>query len=165
MFQTGEFVVKAGKGVCRVSEIGGLNITGMDKNRKYYTLIPMNDPDGRIYVPVDKAETSLRKTMTEEEAREFLAKVPAINELKIENEKLRETRYKEALKSYNPETIAELVKTTYTRKKKRDLEGKKCTAADERYFKQAEALLCMELAYVFKIDMKQASEMMRNSVK
>ena len=40
-----------------------------------------------------------------------------------------------------------ILKLLNARKQKRFAEGKKCTASEERYFKQAEENLCSELAF------------------
>ena len=63
----------------------------------------------------------------------------------INNEKLREQNYKEAVRANNPEALVAIIKMIYQRKQKRLAQGKKCTATDARYFQIAENLLYMEL--------------------
>ena len=36
MFEIGDYVICGNKGVCRVEDIATLDITGVDKKRKYY---------------------------------------------------------------------------------------------------------------------------------
>ena len=52
-----------------------LDIQGIDKNRLYYLLIPINDKNDKIYLPVDASAYKLRKIMTEEEVYVLIAKI------------------------------------------------------------------------------------------
>ena len=65
--------------------------------------------------------------------------------LEVNNEKLREQNYKEAVRANDPEALVAIIKMIYQRKQKRLAQGKKCTATDARYFQIAENLLYMEL--------------------
>ena len=58
---------------------------------------------------------------------------------------MREQRYKEVIKSNDPEALVSVIKMIYQRKKVRLEQGKKSTSYDERYFQTAENLLYMEL--------------------
>ena len=145
MFQIGDYVVKPVTGVCRVEDILYLNISGADKDRQYYLLIPMDNAGERIYVPVDSADTKIRKVMTKEEAEELIRKVPGIEETWIKSDKEREYQYKAVLKSGNPELLVGIIKSLYLRKKRRLENGKKNTSVDEHYYRQAENQLYEEL--------------------
>ena len=57
--------------------------------------------------------------------------------LEVNNEKLREQNYKEAVKANDPEALVAIIKMIYQRKEKRLAQGKKCTATDARYFQLA----------------------------
>ena len=70
---------------------------------------------------------------------------PEIPSVWVNNEKLREQNYKEAVKANDPEALVAIIKMIYQRKEKRLAQGKKCTATDARYFQLAENLLYMEL--------------------
>ena len=70
-YQTGEFVVKPITGVCRVEEILHLEMSGADSKKLYYRLVPLDNLQEKIYVPVSDSETSLRPCMTAEEAWKF----------------------------------------------------------------------------------------------
>lgn len=41
MYQIGDLIVYGGEGVCRVEEIGVPKISGINKQRQYYTLAPL----------------------------------------------------------------------------------------------------------------------------
>ena len=71
--------------------------------------------------------------------------IPDVNEIWVANEKVREQRYKEAVRSNNPVELIGIIKLIYTRKKERLDKGKKTTAIDEKYFRIAEERLYSEL--------------------
>ena len=58
---------------------------------------------------------------------------------------MREQKYKEIIKSNDPEALVSVIKMIYQRKKTRFEQGKKSTSSDDKYFQMAENLLYMEL--------------------
>lgn len=54
MFEIGNYVVHAGEGICEISDITMMNVSGAD--RKYYILIPNEERAAKVYIPVDNAE-------------------------------------------------------------------------------------------------------------
>ena len=155
MFHIDEYVMHVTGGICQVKGISPLEISGADKNRKYYLLVPIRDKSGKVYVPVDN-DAAVRKVITDDEARELIEEIPAIEEIDIENDKLREAKYKEAIKGCDPKDLVKVLKNLNNRRIKRIREGKKTTATDDKYFKLAEDNLLNELAFVLK---KEKSEM------
>ena len=155
MFHIDEYVMHVTGGICQVKGISPLEISGADKNRKYYLLVPIRDKSGKVYVPVDN-DAAVRKVITDDEARELIEEIPALEEIDIENDKLREAKYKEAIKGCDPKDLVKVLKNLNNRRIKRIREGKKTTATDDKYFKLAEDNLLNELAFVLK---KEKSEM------
>ncbi len=156
MYQIGDYVVKANTGLCQVQEITHLDHLSTDKDKLYYLLVPIADQKTKIYTPIDTA--TLRKALDSSEAWDLIHHISDIHEITIENEKQRELKYKEALKSTDPTILVSVIKTMYLRNLERNAQGKKATAMDERYFRVAESLLYSELAFAIgrdKSDMKQ----------
>ena len=106
---------------------------------------PIEDEKDKIYVPVSNSDSRLRLCLTKEEAWNLIKRIPEIPTAWINNEKLREQNYKDAVKANDPEALVAIIKMIYQRKEKRLAQGKKCTATDARYFQLAENLLYMEL--------------------
>ena len=146
MFEIGEYVVCGNKGVCSVENITTLNISGVDKDRKYYILKPLYMAGSTVYVPVDSPKESMRGVLTHQEAEEFIGSIPEIEQLTIVNDKLSEQIYKECLKTNSPVELVKIIKTIYLRKQKRIEAGRKITAVDAKYFHIAEENLYGELA-------------------
>jgi CarD family transcriptional regulator len=165
MYVIGDYIVKYSDGVCRVDDITHLNMSGVDKNKLYYLLIPVGDNKRKVYVPVDTTDTTIRKAMTEEEALHLIDEIPDIDNNWSENEKEREHQYKEAAKSCNPKALIAIIKTTYMRNMKRTQQGKKKTLVDERYFKMAQDNLYMELGFALHREANTIEQLIKESVK
>lgn len=159
MYKIGDYIVKNGNGVCKVEDLVHLDFDGADKKKTYYLLVPVEDTKGRVYVPTDTTDTSVRRAMTKKDALELLHKIPEIEEQWIENDKLREKKYKEVLKNNVPEELVGIIKMTYLRKMKRLEEGKRNAVVDERYFRIAEKTLYTELGFALHMDRDEVCRM------
>ena len=144
-YEVGNFVSKPVTGICKIEDILYLDQQGEKNNKLYYLMRPIEEVQGKIYVPVSNSDSGLRLCLTKEEAWQLIERIPEIPTAWTDNEKMREQKYKEAVKSNNPEALVAIIKMIYQRKQKRLAQGKKCTATDARYFQIAENLLYMEL--------------------
>lgn len=145
MFEVGEYIVYGTKGVCQVEDITTMQMGDMPKSQ-YYVLQPVGQKGSKIYVATNNQKTIMRKILTPSEARELVQEIPQIEELWLDNEKVREEKYKECIRSCECRDLVKIIKTLYLRKEKRIREGKKITATDERYLKMAEDNLYSELS-------------------
>lgn len=78
MFEIGEYVACGNKGVCIVENITTLDISGVDKERKYYILKPKYQTGSTVYVPVDSSKESIRRVLNREEAAKLIDAIPEI---------------------------------------------------------------------------------------
>lgn len=145
MFEVGEYVVYGSKGVCRIEDITHIEISGADKNRLYYVLTPI-DSGGKIYAPTDNQKITMRKVITREEADRLIKEMPEIEVLWFADDKQREAKYKEVMRTCDYRSWVSIVKTLYLRKKERTAQGKKVTSLDEKYMRVAENELYSELS-------------------
>lgn len=164
VYAIGDYVIKANDGVCKVEDILHLDIPDTDKNKLYYLLIPVADKGGKLYLSTEKADQNLRKVLSEREAWEVIKKIPDIEAMWIENDKLREQKYKEAIQSCDPVALVGIIKTLYLRKQKRIKQGKKNTATDERYFQMAEDQLYAELAVAIGKEKKEIGKIITDTI-
>jgi len=151
MFATGDYVIYGRVGICRVKGVTTMEMAGVPGDRLYYVLSPNGKSDGTIYTPVDGMKQVLRPVMTKEEAENLISSLPEIEELSIENEKLREEKYKECMRTCDGTELFRIIKTIYSRKRKRLKCGKRVTAVDERYMKLAEDNLYSELSLLLGV--------------
>lgn len=146
MFKKGEYVVSGNKGVCIVEDITQLNISGVDREREYYILKPVYMTGSTIYVPVDTADSSLRRVLSREEADQLIRGIPEIPLITISNDKLLEQEYRGCMRTNDCAEWIRIIKTIYLRKQKRLAAGRKVTALDAKYYRLAEDNLYGELA-------------------
>lgn len=151
MFKTGDYVVYGHTGICRVMGVTTMDMSGISKDRLYYILRPDGASEGKIYTPVDGMKLVLRPIMTKEEAEALIEEIPSIQPLDIDNEKLREEKYRECIRSCECREMIRIIKTIYFRKRSRLSQGKKVTATDERYMKIAEDNLYSELSMLLDV--------------
>ena len=144
-YEIGDLVSKPVTGICKIEDILYLTPQDEKNNKLYYLMRPIEDEKDKIYVPVSNSDSRWRLCLTKEEAWNLIKRIPEIPTAWINNEKMREQNYKEAVKANDPEALVAIIKMIYQRKQKRLAQGKKCTATDARYFQIAENLLYMEL--------------------
>lgn len=99
MFQKGEFIIYGNKGVCEVTDISKITISGASRDRLYYVLQPAQDKEGRIFTPVDGQKTEMRRILNRKEAAELIDSIPSIGNLWVADERQRELNYKQAVNS------------------------------------------------------------------
>ena len=143
MYQTGDFIVKATTGICRVEKVAPLE--GLSKELYYY-LSPLGEPNSWLYIPVNRAAKTIRKALSPQEAQALIHSVSQVPEIQVENEKQREQCYRNAVKSNDPKTLLSIIKTLYLRQEELTRRGKKPNTVDDTYFRMAEKLLYPELS-------------------
>ena len=145
MFSIGDLVIYGNNGVCQVMGVTSPHLLGVDDERLYYELKPYQK-DGKIMTPVENPKLPMRHILSEEEASQLIEDIPSIEMLMIENDKVRESQYKECIRSTDCRKWISIIKTLYNRRIERQHQGKRMTATDERYLKQAEDYLYSELS-------------------
>lgn len=158
MFNRGDYIIYGTSGVCQVEDITTMNMQGIPRDRLYYVLNPSSQRGGKIYIPVDNQKTLMRRILTQEEAARLIDTIPEIEELWITNEKMREEKYKECMRSGDCREWIKIIKTLYMRKMQRSAQGKKITSTDEKYLKMAEDYLYSELEIPLEIPKSQMEQ-------
>lgn len=151
MFQKDELIMCGGHGVCRVVNITGNPIDRLDKVRKYYVLEPVFEKGSTVYTPVDNSKVVMRKIMNKKEANDLIRQVSDMEVVWIQEEKGREQMYKEAIRTYDSNSLARIVKTLYLRRQSRLDSGKKVLSSDEQYLHKAEELLYSEMSLALSL--------------
>lgn len=100
---------------------------------------PVHEKHGKVFTPVDNEKIVMRRVISKEEAEKLIREIPQIEGLWIGNEKQREEKYRECMKSCKCAEWVRIIKTLYERKVSRLKQGKKITATDERYLRMAKA--------------------------
>ena len=158
MFEKGEFIVYGRNGVCSVEDVKPMNLDGVDSERLYYVLRPVNSQGSTIFTPIDNKKVPMRRIISREEAVTLIDRIPEIEALKIPNEKLCEEQYKAAMQTCDCADLVKVLKTIYLKKQKRTAVGKKITSTDEKYFHMAENNLYTELSILIDVPKAQMEE-------
>ena len=156
MFEIGNYVVNPSNGICRIADIVQLDFQEDSNARQYYLLVPTQNEEAKVYISMNGAEKRIREVMSSNEAWETIESMTDIRPVQIENDRMREQYYKDAINSCEMCKLIGAAKTMYGRRMKRDQEGKKLTAVDERYSKLVENAIYSELAFALG---KSQSEM------
>ena len=164
MFDTGDYIVYAGEGVCVVEDIGSPNVSGVNKDRLYYTLSPLYRT-GRVFAPVD-TNVFMRPVISREEAIDLIRGMPEVNGELYENSNLRflTEHYQRAIQSYTCAGLVKLMKDVWLKRSHVAAQGKKLGQIDERYMKRAEDMLYGELAVALDIDRSEVHGYIENAL-
>ena len=146
MYSVGDYIVYGSNGVCKINDVGPVNMSGADKGKLYYTMTPCYIRSSSIFTPVDNERVVMRKVMSKNEAEDFIDNLSSISNLKIVDEKKRDQEYRSAVLTCDPKVIVGLLKTINDRMNQRQAEGKKVTSSDTKYLHMAEDSLYGELA-------------------
>lgn len=164
MFEKDQLIMCGGHGVCRVVNITGNPIDRLDKVRKYYVLEPVFEKGSTVYTPVDNDKVIMRRIMNREEAEELVGRITGIDTVWIQEEKSREQMYKDAIRTYDCQSLVQIIKTLYMRKQSRLKEGKKVLSSDEQYLRKAEELLYSEMSLALSIPKNEVEAYIRKAV-
>lgn len=164
MYRSGDYVVKIPEGVCKIEAVGTIDMSGIDKRKQFYSLVPVVENTSKIYIPVDKADGRIRSVISREDAMSFIKSIPGIEVKEISDERMREREYKDAILSGDYEKLVSVIKLIYMRIQKRSKQGRKATATDDRYFRQAENILFSELSFVLDIPKDRMEQFIADTI-
>lgn len=164
MFKIGEYVVYGMNGVCRVEEIGPMSLSGIDSNKVYYTLLPLYTKGSRVFTPVDNQKVVMRPVISKQDACNLIDEMKNVEQIEVADDKHRELVYKEALKSCDCRELIRIINTVLKRKEERLAQGKKMSACDERYLKQAQDSLYGEFAISLKMEKDEVEDYIEHRI-
>lgn len=139
MFKKDDTVLYAQRGVCKI----------VDADDCFYTLCPIYSKDILIKVPIT-SDTKMRKILSKEEIDNAIQNMAEI--AWIENDKARQTAFRNILSSADRKKIIGLIRIIFIKQQELRKQRKKLHIADERIFKEAEALLYNEFAFVLNLN-------------
>lgn len=153
MYQPEDLILYGSSGVCRVEHIGPIDqhLSKTDSDRLYYTLSPLYG-SGYIYAPVDSA-VFMRPIIDADEVNELIDQIGTLEQAppSAMTPKALADRYHTALQSHScQELLSLLAELDFKRK-----EGKKLGQIEQRYQKQAEALLFGEFSSALGIPLDE----------
>ena len=129
--------------------------------------------DGRLIVDVpgrigyvsqfysldEEKEVTVFDYLSEQKAKELLDNLTEVGILNVKNEKYREQEYKDCISSFCPENWVKVLKTLYSRTKRRG----SMTSMDKKYQLLLEHALSSEMNYVLGIPAGEMTELIKKS--
>ncbi len=164
LFKKGEYIIYGTTGVCLVKDITTMDREDVPKERLYYVLEPTGSDGGRIMTPVEGNKNTMRKVLTKDQAYALIDSMKYIDRLQVTDERQREEKYKEALKTCDCREWVGIIKTLSQRKKDRMTHGKRLTEVDERYMRKAKENLYGELSIPLGISVEEVEEFITSRI-
>lgn len=157
MFTQGEHIVYGLNGICRVEHVGNSPYDAAD-SRTYYLLVPLSGAaTSSILTPVDNERVPMRRLMTRTEMDALIGDIPTIEPLTVPIEKKRREVYHAAVRSLDPRSYVQVIKTVRLRRAELTAAHKHFPVTDLEYGQLARHLLYSECAQVLGVD-EQAAE-------
>lgn len=158
MYQVGDYIIYGMNGVCKVEEIGPMNLSGIDSDKLYYTLSPLYTKGSRVFTPVDNQKVVMRAVISKADVCKLIDEMKDMELIEEKDDKRREAAYKEALKSCDCKEWIRIINSVKLRKEERLSQGKKMSACDERYLKQAQDSLFGEFALSLELEKSEVED-------
>lgn len=164
MYKIGDFIIYGNNGVCKVVDIGKINISGISKNNNYYNLSPINE-NGNIFVPVDTS-VFMRNISTYEEVQKVIELIPLIKktEYNEKNVRLLQTHYTKLLQSHECIDLLTILAITDNKKSMLKKNGKKLGQIDDKFMKIARGLIDDEFSVVLGIDREDVEAYIKEKI-
>lgn len=165
MYQIGDRVVYGMHGVCCVVDQEERII---DKKKvQYLALEPLGQAGSRYLVPTHNpnAMAKLRQMLTSEELEQMLHSPEVQSDGWIRDENQRKQTYRELISSGDRPRLMQMVRTLYRHKAEQIASGRKVHLCDDNFLRDAEKLLCSEIALVMDMEPDQAKTYLRNQLK
>lgn len=163
MFAVGDYMMYGKSGVCKVTDICRSPFDEKDE-RTYYVLRPVYGAPAIIYIPVDNDKIAFRPLMKADDAHALIKKIPEIEALTVENEKMRREVYKGAVSGLHPEGFVSVIKTVYGRRQTLASARRHITEADSEYESFAKRALYCELSIVLGIPYENVEGYIKDSI-
>lgn len=146
MWKVGDHVQYGTDGVCRITDVQMLDLTG-EGEEEYFILTPLYSKDTTIYLETRDAETKLRKPMSQEEIDKAILQIPGHRMRWIANEKDRQNRFGAILKEGSLVELLSAASVLYNKKQEQTKAGRKFRRSDELCLSRAEKIISREFAY------------------
>ena len=152
-------------GLCRVEDIQVPPFIERGKERDFYVMVADADEKGLLYVPVESEAERLREVTDVDTARKLIRKPAEKEDMNLCGGKKSEPIVSAIIKRNEAPEMMSLVKTLYLLRMRREKEGKKFAAVDEKHLMTAEKLLFSELAYSLHCEAEDIRQQVQETVK
>lgn len=152
MYEIGDIVVHK-NGVCRIKDIA----EKYRKDEDYYVLETLGEEPLTIRVPKSKSKKLFRPILTKAEAEELIDLISGVDAVQVDS-RMPEHTYKALIEKGTHEALVCIIKTAYSRSRKRENRGLKVAEKDKMYFRMAEKMLYGELSVVLNMTLDETRD-------
>ena len=162
MYAVGDLVVYENGGVCRVSAIGTPDF--LKGNEQYYTLQPVFDNAGTIYVKVQNDKHVLRALKSEKDIKACIDDADGIEPMYESNDKLRDQEFRDAIRSCDYAVWVSVLKGILGEQVRREKLGKHLNMRDERCLNRVMMLLTTEYSVACDVPREDATKIIEGAI-
>lgn len=158
MFQVNDTVSYAASGICQV-----VDITTQKSGKsmvRYYVLRPVYNQGSTIFVPTENETlvARMRQVLSQQEVLDLIHGLPEAEDIWIDGESDRQSRFKEILQSGDQKRVLQVIKSLHQNQRRCQKAGRKFRVSDERMMKAAESVLHEEFAYALGMPKEQVAD-------
>lgn len=164
LYQVEDYVVYGNEGVCQITAIEALDLTGMNEKKIYYVLQPVYR-SGTVYTPVD-TKVSMRPVITKEAAERLISEIPTIQAETDgpTNATFLKNKYTEMLLANDCSELIQIIKTITTKEDIAEKKNKKIGQTDKYYLRKAEDLLYSEFSIALDMPTNQVHTYIKEKI-
>lgn len=151
MFDIKDYVFYSSEGICQIDDIVSSPFSDVKTDVKYYVLHSAHGGSNTAFVPVDRADSLIRRLVTKDEVETLVGKIDALSTFEEENLKQLKNKYTEAIRSGNPLEWIRVIKTVCYRTVNGRENGRKVSDAEKTFSDNAKKFLYKELSVVLGI--------------
>lgn len=164
MYQVGTYVVYGIQGVCRVV---GTETQRVNRVRtEFLVLEPLDKHEAKFYLPTGNpsALAKLKSVLTPEEATQLLESAGDDGGCWIPEESRRKQRYRELTSSGDRIALMQMLSALHRYRQVQLDEGRKFHQCDDNFLRDAERILCVEIALVLNMTFEDARADLRQRI-
>ena len=165
MYNNGDFVIYGIHGVCRI--MGTEKQLVNRKRSEFLVLEPLVQSGSKYYVPTENptAMGKLRPVLSKDELMQLLDSTVVREDCWISDEGHRKQAYRELIVSADRLRLMQMVSSLYRYRGAQEAAGRKFHQCDDNFLRDAERLLCMEVALVMDMSNEEARAYLRQQLK
>lgn len=148
----GQLVVYGVHGVCAIA---GTEVKTVDRKKvEYYVVQPVSQSGACFYVPSGNpvAVAKLRPVLSKQELDQLLCDLGDWQNVWVEEENQRKQYYRELISGGDRKSLLCMILALQAHRVRQQESGRKFHLCDENFLRDAQRLLCMEIAIILQTD-------------
>ncbi|PWU70351.1 CarD family transcriptional regulator [Gracilibacillus dipsosauri] len=163
MFNVGDMIIYSTHGLCKIDDICEKKFR--DKERTYYVMHPVKDPNLTISAPVEDNQTNMWTVMNKEEAKEILHSFQFPGVEWIDNARERNKKYTSYVHTGNRQKISNILNTLMKREIKAKENGHKVSDLDHKLLESVQNIMFSELAVSLDTTYEEIASKVNNMIR